>query len=93
MERQRDLVVIGAGPAGLAAACAAADCGLDVALVDEQAKPGGQLYRNIETPTVKALLEEKERNAGLKLVKDFYDSEVEYYPETTVWGVDARSVS
>ncbi|MCO5967663.1 FAD/NAD(P)-dependent oxidoreductase [Actinoallomurus soli] len=42
----RDLVVIGAGPAGLAAAVAAATAGLDVALVDAGRRPGGQYYRH-----------------------------------------------
>ena len=39
------LVIIGAGPAGLAAAECAAECGIDVLLIDEQAAPGGQIYR------------------------------------------------
>lgn len=40
------VVVIGGGPGGYAAAFAAADLGLDVALVDEAANPGGVcLYR------------------------------------------------
>lgn len=40
-----DLVVIGAGPAGMAGALAAADCGLDVVVIDEQAAAGGQIFR------------------------------------------------
>ncbi|MFF5476323.1 NAD(P)/FAD-dependent oxidoreductase [Streptomyces sp. NPDC012935] len=40
-----DLVVIGAGPAGLAAALAAAAQGVRVALVDSAADAGGQFYR------------------------------------------------
>jgi thioredoxin reductase len=40
-----DVVVLGAGPGGMAAATQAADCGLAVALLDEQAQPGGQVYR------------------------------------------------
>ncbi|MFJ9470693.1 FAD-dependent oxidoreductase [Streptomyces caniferus] len=40
-----DLVVIGAGPAGLAATVTAAAFGLRVALVDAAARPGGQFYR------------------------------------------------
>src|SRR5205809_3795085 len=40
------LVVIGAGPGGYAAAFAAADLGMQVALVDTEANPGGVcLYR------------------------------------------------
>ncbi|MEU5821466.1 MULTISPECIES: FAD/NAD(P)-dependent oxidoreductase [Streptomyces] len=40
-----DLAVVGAGPAGLAAAVTAADAGLDVLLVDAADAPGGQYYR------------------------------------------------
>lgn len=38
-----DLLVVGAGPAGLASAIAAAEQGLDVLLVEEQARVGGSL--------------------------------------------------
>lgn len=40
-----DLVVVGAGPAGMAGAIAAADAGLKVLVVDEQARAGGQIFR------------------------------------------------
>lgn len=46
MERY-DLIVIGAGPAGLSAAIEAAKCGLRVVVFDENAKPGGQLFKQI----------------------------------------------
>ncbi len=42
---QVDIAVLGAGPAGIEAALAAAEAGLDVALLDEAAAPGGQVYR------------------------------------------------
>ncbi|MEO2034883.1 MAG: 2Fe-2S iron-sulfur cluster-binding protein [Planctomycetaceae bacterium] len=38
-----DLLVVGAGPAGIAGAISAAEQGLQVVLVDEQPKPGGSL--------------------------------------------------
>ncbi|WP_305144519.1 NAD(P)/FAD-dependent oxidoreductase [Arthrobacter sp. SDTb3-6] len=41
-----DVAVVGAGPAGLAAAVHAADAGLSVALVDAGAQPGGQFWRH-----------------------------------------------
>ncbi|OEJ28572.1 FAD/NAD(P)-binding oxidoreductase [Streptomyces agglomeratus] len=41
-----DLAVVGAGPAGLAAAVAAADLGLHVTLLDAGERPGGQYYRH-----------------------------------------------
>ena len=41
MPVQTDLVVIGAGPGGYAAAFYAADRGLNVTLIDREANPGG----------------------------------------------------
>ncbi|HEX7390705.1 MAG TPA: sarcosine oxidase subunit alpha family protein, partial [Acidiphilium sp.] len=43
-----DVLVIGAGPAGIAAALAAADSGARVILADEQAEPGGSLLAETE---------------------------------------------
>jgi NADPH-dependent 2,4-dienoyl-CoA reductase/sulfur reductase-like enzyme len=42
---QFDVVVVGGGPAGLAAAAAAAECGLKVALADDNLELGGQIWR------------------------------------------------
>ena len=47
----RDVIVIGAGPAGMAAAQAAAEQGLSVRLIDEQAAAGGQIWRNAAVVT------------------------------------------
>ena len=42
---QSDVVVVGAGPAGIAAACMAADNGRKVAVVDNSPWLGGQIWR------------------------------------------------
>lgn len=42
-----DVAVIGAGSAGLSAACRAAGAGADVLVIDENKKPGGQLFKQI----------------------------------------------
>ncbi|HWZ70567.1 MAG TPA: NAD(P)/FAD-dependent oxidoreductase [Casimicrobiaceae bacterium] len=39
------VAIVGAGPAGMAAATLAADLGLEVVLIDQQPHPGGQIYR------------------------------------------------
>ncbi|OII65967.1 FAD/NAD(P)-binding oxidoreductase [Streptomyces sp. CC53] len=46
MTAPADLAVVGAGPAGLAAAVTAADLGLSVTLIDAGERPGGQFYRH-----------------------------------------------
>src|SRR5438477_12398836 len=48
------LVVVGGGPGGYAAAFLGADLGLSVALVDPEANPGGVcVYRRCDTPTAR----------------------------------------
>lgn len=93
MEAQKDLIIVGAGPAGLAAACAARDCGLEVGVLDEQVAPGGQLFRNIETPLGQSMLESEECAQGIELVKLFRRSGAKYFPNTTVWGLESGKVS
>jgi len=45
--KRYDLIVIGAGPAGLSAAIEGAKRGMNVVVFDENAKPGGQLFKQI----------------------------------------------
>ena len=45
--KRYDLIVIGAGPAGLSAAIEAASKGLKVVVFDENDRPGGQLFKQI----------------------------------------------
>ena len=56
-DRDFDVVVVGAGPAGLTAACRAAECGCRVAMLDDNPQPGGQIWRGAAkqaTPWVRA---------------------------------------
>lgn len=45
--RETDVAVVGAGPAGLSAALAAAQAGARVIVIDEYPQPGGQFYRQL----------------------------------------------
>ena len=47
MIKHYDLIVVGAGPAGLSAAIKAANCGMKVIVFDENQRPGGQLFKQI----------------------------------------------
>jgi NADPH-dependent 2,4-dienoyl-CoA reductase/sulfur reductase-like enzyme len=41
-----ELLIVGAGPAGLAAACAAAASGITIVVLDDNPSPGGQIWRD-----------------------------------------------
>jgi thioredoxin reductase/Fe-S-cluster-containing hydrogenase component 2 len=45
--QKTEIAVVGAGPAGLAAAIEAARAGAQATLIDENARPGGQLFKQI----------------------------------------------
>lgn len=44
--KRYDLIVVGAGPAGLSAAIEAANSGMKVVVYDENQRPGGQTCSN-----------------------------------------------
>jgi NADPH-dependent 2,4-dienoyl-CoA reductase/sulfur reductase-like enzyme len=46
-----DVVVVGAGPGGMAAAAVAAEAGCRVCLLDDNATPGGQIWRGFKAET------------------------------------------
>src|SRR5579884_1653012 len=46
---QADVLVVGAGPAGITAACTAAEAGARVVVADDNWSPGGQIWRNAES--------------------------------------------
>lgn len=83
-----DLVVVGAGPAGMSAALTAASLGLKTVLLDEQPRPGGQIYRNVTAvnPQVAALLGNDYLH-GRSLAERLLNSKVELRHNSTVWDV------
>ena len=42
-----DILILGAGPAGMAAALSAAACNKQVIILDDNPAPGGQIHRRI----------------------------------------------
>jgi len=91
MKSHYELLVIGAGPAGLAVAAEAARLGVDVVLVDEQKAPGGQIYRNVGAAgdRVKDYLG-KDYLRGKRLVDEFLQSGATYINHAPVWYLDDR---
>ena len=83
-----DLVIIGAGPAGMSAALTAVEQGLSVMVVDRQTAPGGQIFRNVgeASPALRTALG-PDYARGLSLVRRFLDSEAVFWGEANVWHV------
>ncbi|OYU48547.1 MAG: FAD/NAD(P)-binding oxidoreductase [Rhizobiales bacterium PAR1] len=86
-----DLVVIGAGPAGGAAALAASEAGLRVVLIDESAAPGGQVYRAMPAGLSHSdgALGPDER-AGQALREAIAASSVTWKGGARVWSISGR---
>ncbi len=87
--KRYDLIVVGGGPAGLSASIEAAKRGLSVVVFDENAKPGGQLFKQIHK-----FFGSKEHKAkvrgfriGQELLKNAADAGVEVVLNATVIGL------
>ena len=86
-----ELIVIGGGPAGLAAATTAAQAGIECLLVDEQATPGGQVYRSVQTISEqRAKLLGPDFQCGRELVLKFNASDAKYLPGTALWNLSGN---
>ncbi len=83
-----DLVIIGAGPAGMSAAVTATACGLRVAVLDEQPRAGGQIYRNVTnaSPTIASLLG-TDYTHGAALAHRFASCGADIHHSTLVWDI------
>jgi NADPH-dependent 2,4-dienoyl-CoA reductase/sulfur reductase-like enzyme len=83
-----EVVVIGAGAAGMAAATRMAGLGLQVVLLDEQGSPGGQIYRGITlAPLSRRDLLGPDYAHGNQLAQALASSSVRYEKGASVWQV------
>ncbi|WP_027992017.1 FAD/NAD(P)-dependent oxidoreductase [Sinorhizobium meliloti] len=89
LDREYDLAIIGAGPAGMAAAAEAAAAGARTILFDENPGPGGQIYRSIErnSPARRAFLG-KDYWKGKDVLQAFLQCDATYLPQALVWSVE-----
>ena len=87
-----DLAILGAGPAGLAAGALASDLGLSCVLLDEQAEPGGQIYRALDLAAAgsseRLSVFGSSTRRGSSLLDGLRDARVDYRPGTLVWQID-----
>lgn len=84
-----NLIVVGAGPAGLSAAIEAARQGMSVRVFDENARPGGQLFKQIHKFFGSKEHKAKIRgfNIGEELLKEASDAGVQVRLDATVIGI------
>ncbi|CAM4103875.1 (2Fe-2S)-binding protein [Bordetella tumbae] len=83
-----DVVIVGAGPAGLAAAIQARKEGLSVALLDEQPAVGGQIYRSVESAGAgRRTVLGDDYAAGAALAEAFARSGADHIAGASVWNI------
>lgn len=84
-----DILVIGAGPAGLAAAAFAGSLGFDVTILDENALPGGQYYRQSRLDgSLPERIVGPSQGQGRALIGRLDPARVRLCCDTLVWGMD-----
>ncbi len=84
-EADADLAVIGGGPAGLAAATAAAECGARVALLDAFERPGGQY--TMQPPPRQPAASSRQARLGAEAVAAAERAGVRLFSGRSVWAV------
>ena len=80
-----DLLVAGAGPAGMAAATEATERGLSVLVLDENAAPGGRIWQALEARGGS----DRAERAGFDLVRRFRACGADLRCRATIWAIES----
>lgn len=83
-----DLLVVGAGPAGMCAAIEARRHGLEVVVVDEQSSPGGQIWRSVELSKDRDRILGPTYVEGRELAGEFRGCGALYLPGAQLWQME-----
>jgi NADPH-dependent 2,4-dienoyl-CoA reductase/sulfur reductase-like enzyme len=87
--QRRDLVVIGAGPAGMAAAAQACGLGLTVTVLDEQPRAGGQIYRDVDrVAQQRARILGADYTYGTRLTAGLRETGIDHVANAVVWAIE-----
>ncbi|WP_158923277.1 NAD(P)/FAD-dependent oxidoreductase [Acidisphaera sp. S103] len=79
-----DLLIVGAGPAGIGAAVEAVRHGLSVMVLDENSAPGGRIWQALETRGAK----DADDAAALGLIQRFRGGSAQVHWNATVWAIE-----
>jgi thioredoxin reductase/bacterioferritin-associated ferredoxin len=93
--RRFEIIVVGAGPAGLSAAISAAEAGAKVLVIDENPNLGGQIYRQVPEPfRIDPENLSGDQFEGQKMIERARSLPIEFLSDTVVWGIfDGRQLS
>lgn len=82
-----DLLVIGAGPAGMSAAAVAAEAGLNVIIIDERSNMGGQYFKQpSKSFSVVEKNLDKQYQKGRQLISRVSHPRITILRGSTIWG-------
>lgn len=86
---RRDLVIIGAGPAGIAAAAQAASLGLRVSVLDEQPRAGGQIFRDVDRAApLRGDILGQDYTRGTELTARLNHEAIDHITGAVVWAIE-----
>jgi NADPH-dependent 2,4-dienoyl-CoA reductase/sulfur reductase-like enzyme len=90
------VAIVGAGPAGMAAASVLASHDIAVTLIDEGRRPGGQIYRQpregLRLDIATLLGGEAENYARMHAAFDRLKDRIDYRPRTLAWATEDRTL-
>jgi NADPH-dependent 2,4-dienoyl-CoA reductase/sulfur reductase-like enzyme/bacterioferritin-associated ferredoxin len=90
-KKKTELAIIGAGPAGLAAAVTAAQAGVDATLLDEYPRLGGQYLRGAHRRQTTPLTHTESR--ARKYLEQLSHAPVTLRTGTLVWGIEGKTLA
>ncbi|HEY6640943.1 FAD-dependent oxidoreductase [Povalibacter sp.] len=86
-----EVLIVGAGPAGMTAAVALADAGIAVVIVEERAEPGGQYFKQL-APSQRFQKDADNQYAeGRRLIGRLAETTARLITGATVWGASRLS--
>lgn len=92
--KQTEIAIVGAGPAGVSAAITAAQAGAKVTLIDENANPGGQYFKQptLDQPTQLPGNLGTNADKGAELISGLEHPGIELLTNTMVWGISEEDL-
>lgn len=85
-EERPEILVIGAGPAGLSAAIAARHAGAAVTVVDERPAPGGQYFKQVLVEEGGIAAPDRQHVEGARLIVQAKEAGVDIRSGVEIWG-------